>query len=110
MKKKSVAKRLKALQGVPTFQMSPTSRKQLDLIVGHPGWFKVPTYHVGVYDPETGEVLFSWHRHDYQENKNGIMIDGGFDYVRYSLGQHGLGQLVQVNLTTGEITFESESV
>ncbi len=39
-----------------------------------------------------GTKLFSFHRHDYKDytSKNGsyMMIDGGFDYTRYSCDEH----------------------
>lgn len=45
---------------------------------------------VGIVTP-SGEVLYSRYRHDYRESE-GVMIDGGRDYVRRS----GTGHLVHV--------------
>lgn len=48
---------------------------------------------VGVVAPD-GEVLYSRYRHDYRE-KDGVMIDGGRDYVRRS--GHGRTVYVEVD-------------
>ncbi len=39
----------------------------------------------GVLDPETGTILYSGHRHDYQTHA-GLMADGGPEYLRSNQG------------------------
>jgi hypothetical protein len=48
-----------------------------------------------------GEVLVSRFRHDFQ-SKDGVMIDGGRDYVRSSLD----GQAVEIKVDHGEFLFK----
>lgn len=45
----------------------------------------LPVVYTGVQDRATKEILYSAYRHDYQ-TYNGLMIDGGRDYVKSSIG------------------------
>jgi hypothetical protein len=56
---------------------------------------------------EDGEVLVSRYRHDYRE-KDGVMIDGGRDYVRRSLT--GMPVIVEIDGDVFNITMENMNV
>lgn len=61
---------------------------------------------IGVEDPTTGEILVSRYRHHMVE-KNGLMIDGGRDYMRFTAPQ---SQLIKITVKDGEFVFEKNGV
>ena len=56
---------------------------------------------IAMVENDRGEMVYSSHRHDYKQFKNGNMIDGGRDYDRWA------GKVVYYKVENGELKQEN---